>query len=370
MKIGVLKEIKDSEDRVALTPAGAMALVKSGHEVFVEKNAGLESGFPNQEYEEVGATILEDASQIWKSEMVMKVKEPIREEYKYLHEDLILFAYFHLAPNLELADELLNKKVTAVAYETVQLADGSLPLLTPMSEVAGRMATQIGTHYLQKTHNGSGILLAGVPGVERGKVTILGGGISGLNAAKVAIGLGARVTILDIKPSRLGELENIFGNSIQTLISNPYTIEKSVIEADLVIGAVLVPGKRAPLLVTEDMVKKMRKGSVIVDIAIDQGGIFETGSEIGTHDDPVYIKHGIIHYAITNMPGAVPRTSTYALTNSTLPYAVEIANSGITKAIKDNPAIHKGINTFKGYMTIKEVSEDQKRVYTPLDTLI
>lgn len=370
MQIGVLKEIKNNEDRVALTPAGAMALVKSGHKVIVQKNAGLASGFSNEEYKEVGVDIVEDPAIVWGSDMVMKVKEPTNEEYKYLHENLIIFTYFHLAPNIELADELLKHKIAAVAYETIQLDNGSLPLLTPMSEVAGRMATQIGTQYLQKTNGGSGILLAGVPGVERGKVTIIGGGVSGLNAAKVAIGLGARVTILDINSARLAELENIFGNGIQTLISNPYTIEKSVAEADLVIGAVLIPGRRAPILVTEDMVKSMRPGSVIVDIAIDQGGIFETTDLIGTHDDPTYTRHGIIHYAITNMPGAVPRTSTFALTNSTLPYALEIANKGLIKAAKENHAISKGINTIDGKMTIRQVAEDQKRVYTPLEDII
>ncbi|HHX68055.1 MAG: alanine dehydrogenase [Miniphocaeibacter sp.] len=370
MLIGVLKEIKNNEDRVALTPAGAMALINAGHEVLIEKNAGLESGFPNKEYEEVGAKIIDDPAKVWNSEMVIKVKEPAKEEYKFLHEGLIIFAYFHLAPNNELTDVFLEKKITTVAYETVQLPDGSLPLLTPMSEVAGRMATQIGTQYLQKTNKGSGILLAGVPGVERGKVTIIGGGVSGLNAAKVAIGLGARVTILDVKTSRLAELENIFGNGIQTLISNPYTIKKSVAEADLVIGAVLVPGKRAPILVTEEMVKSMRPGSVIVDIAIDQGGIFETTDRVGTHDNPTYIKHGIIHYAITNMPGAVPRTSTYALTNSTLPYALEIANKGILKAASENSAIYKGVNTIDGKLTIKQVADDQEKIYTPLSSLL
>lgn len=370
MKIGVPREVKNNEDRVAVTPAGTMALIEAGHEVWIESKAGLESGFSDEEYRQAGAIVTEDVSSVWESEMVIKVKEPDVKEYDYLRKDLILFTYLHLAPAADLTEELMARQVTAIAYETVQLRNGSLPLLTPMSEVAGRMATQIGTQYLQKTNGGSGILLAGVPGVERGKVAIIGGGVSGLNAAKVAIGLGARVTILDINPARLAELENIFGNSIQTLISNPYTIQKAVIESDLVIGAVLVPGRRAPRLVTEEMIESMRPGSVVVDIAIDQGGVFETSDKIGSHDQPTYLKHGVIHYAVPNMPGAVPRTSTLALTNSTLPYALEIANKGVVQAAKDNPAIYKGVNIIKGILTIREVAEDQGRNYTPLAELI
>lgn len=370
MKIGVAKEIKNNEDRVALTPAGVLALANAGHTVLIEHDAGLGSGFSNEEYEENGAIITTDVESIWASDMVMKVKEPLKEEYKYFRKNLILFTYLHLAPARELTEALVESGVFSIAYETVQLEDGSLPLLTPMSEVAGRMATQIGTQYLQKTNGGSGILLAGVPGVERGKVAIIGGGVSGLNAAKVAVGLGARVTILDVNAARLAELENIFGNSIQTLISNQFTIQKAVEESDLVIGAVLVPGRRAPRLVTEEMVASMRPGSVIVDIAIDQGGIFETTDEVGTHDDPIYVRHNVTHYAVANMPGAVPRTSTFALTNSTLPYALEIANKGGIQAAKDNSAIFKGVNTFDGQLTIKEVAEDQGVPYTPLDELI
>ncbi|MGX6962725.1 alanine dehydrogenase [Vagococcus xieshaowenii] len=370
MKIGVPKEIKDQEGRVAITPAGVMTFVKQGHEVIVEHNAGIQSGFTNEEYLSVGAKITENVSDVWSADMVMKVKEPLKEEYQYFRENLILFTYLHLAPVKELTDALVNAGVTAIAYETVQLDNGSLPLLTPMSEIAGRMSVQIGAQFLQKFYGGAGVLLAGVPGVERGKVTIIGGGVSGVNAAKMAIGLGAQVTILDVNPSRLAELDDLFGNSIQTLMSNPFTIEQSVLESDLVIGAVLIPGRKAPKLVDEELVKRMKPGSVIVDIAIDQGGIFETTDHVTTHENPTFIKHDVIHYSVANMPGAVPRTSTFALTNSTMPYAVEIANKGVMKALKENIALSKGVSALAFQLTDAGVAKDQERAYTPLDELI
>lgn len=357
MRIGVPREIKNNENRVALTPAGTVHLIKTGHEVFVETHAGLGSGFTDEEYATAGATIVSSAEEAWSQEMVMKVKEPLPEEYGYFHEGLILFTYLHLAPEPELTRALTEQKVVGIAYETVQLSNGSLPLLTPMSEVAGRMASQIGAQFLEKPHGGKGILLGGIPGVKRGKVAIIGGGIVGTNAAKIAVGLGADVTILDLNPDRLRQLDDIFGKSVHTLMSNPFNIEESVTEADLVIGAVLIPGARAPRLVTEDMVKTMSEGSVIVDVAIDQGGIFETTDHITTHDDPTYVKHGVVHYAVANMPGAVPRTSTIGLTNVTVPYAARIATLGFGQACLADPALLKGINTLDGYVTYQAVAE-------------
>ncbi|GAA0333117.1 alanine dehydrogenase [Bacillus carboniphilus] len=357
MLIGVPKEVKNNENRVALTPAGVLNLVANNHEVLIETNAGTGSGFTDEEYAKAGAKIVLTAEEAWSAEMVMKVKEPLKEEYGYFREGLILFTYLHLAAEPELTEALVKNKVVGIAYETVQLPNRSLPLLTPMSEVAGRMATQIGAQFLEKVHGGRGILLSGVPGVSRGKVAIIGGGIAGINAAKMAVGLGAQVTILDINPDRLRELDDIFGNDITTLMSNPLNIAESVREADLVIGAVLIPGAKAPKLVTEDMVKSMKEGSVVVDIAIDQGGIFETTDRITTHDDPTYVKHGVVHYAVANMPGAVPRTSTIALTNVTVPYAIQIANKGYAQACRDLEPLFKGINTLNGYVTYQAVAE-------------
>jgi len=357
MRIGVPKEIKNNENRVAMTPAGVINLVKFGHVVHIEAGAGLGSGFSDADYLEAGATIVETAAEAWAMEMVMKVKEPLPEEYNYFREGLILFTYLHLAPEPELTKALIDKKVVGIAYETVQLTNGSLPLLTPMSEVAGRMATQIGAQFLEKVHGGKGILLAGVPGVNRGKVTIIGGGVAGTNAAKMAIGLGARVTIIDLSPDRLRQLDDIFGSDVTTLMSNYYNIAEEVRSSDLVIGAVLIPGAKAPKLVTEEMIQSMSAGSVVVDIAIDQGGIFETTDRITTHDKPTYEKHGVVHYAVANMPGAVPRTSTIALTNVTVPYALQIANKGYKKACLENEALLKGINTLEGYVTYEAVAE-------------
>lgn len=357
MQIGIPKEIKNNENRVAITPAGVLNLVKAGHSVYIESGAGIGSGFADDSYQEAGAKIEASAADVWNKAMVMKVKEPLPSEYVYFHKGLILFTYLHLAAEPELAQALVEKEVTAIAYETVEV-NRTLPLLTPMSEVAGRMATQIGAQFLEKPKGGKGILLSGVPGVKRGKVTIIGGGVVGTNAAKMAVGLGADVTLIDLSAERLRQLDDIFGNDIQTLMSNRLNIEDAVKDSDLVIGAVLIPGAKAPKLVTEDMVKSMQPGSVLVDVAIDQGGIIETCDHISTHDDPTYEKHGVVHYAVANMPGAVPRTSTIALTNVTVPYALQIANKGVAKAIQDNMALAKGVNVANGFITYEAVARD------------
>ena len=370
MIIGVPKEIKNNESRVGLTPAGVHAFVEAGHTVKVEKNAGAGSYFEDSDYVDAGAEIVENADAAWDADMVVKVKEPLAGEFGYFKENLILFTYLHLAPEIELTKALLEKNVVSIAYETIQAPDGSLPLLSPMSEVAGRMATQIGAEYLQKINGGKGILLSGVPGVSRGKVTIIGGGMAGTNAAKMAIGLGADVTILDLNPKRLRELDDLFGASVQTLMSSPLNIAQAVKESDLVIGAVLIPGAKAPRLVTEDMIKSMNAGSVIVDIAIDQGGIFETTDKVTTHDDPIYVKHEVVHYAVANMPGAVPRTSTIALTNATMNYGLQIANQGYREAARQNPVLLGGFNTYEGHVTYKAVAEAQNLEYTDIETLL
>lgn len=357
MIIGIPKEVKNNENRVAITPAGVDAFVRAGHEVLVETGAGLGSSFTDADYIATGAKIVETAADAWAAEMVMKVKEPVSSEYPYFRENLLLFTYLHLAAEPELTKALVEKKVTALAYETVS-SNRTLPLLTPMSEVAGRMATQVGAQFLEKIYGGKGILLSGVPGVQRGKVTIIGGGVAGTNAAKMAIGLGAQVTIIDLSPERLRQLDDIFGSDVTTLISNPFNIAEAVKESDLVIGAVLIPGAKAPKLVTEDMVKAMNPGSVIVDIAIDQGGIFETSDKITTHDNPTYVKHEVVHYAVANMPGAVPRTSTIALTNVTVGYALQMANKGVQKAVAENAALKLGVNTANGHVTYEAVAKD------------
>lgn len=367
MIIGVPKEIKNNENRVAITPAGVMSFVQAGHTVIIEKDAGIGSGFTNDDYIKAGAQMIDSAKDVWaQADMVMKVKEPLPSEYDYFRPGLVLFTYLHLAAEPELARALKEKGVTAIAYETVQVGR-TLPLLTPMSEVAGRMAAQIGAQFLEKPEGGKGILLGGVPGVSRGKVTIIGGGVVGTNAAKVAIGLGADVTIIDLSADRLRELDDIFGNQITTLMSNPMNIAQAVAESDLVIGAVLIPGAKAPKLVTEEMVKAMTPGSVIVDVAIDQGGIVETSDHVTTHDNPTYVKHGVVHYAVANMPGAVPRTSTIALTNVTIPYALQIANKGVRQAIADNPALKLGVNVAAGEITYEAVARDLGYTYVPVD---
>lgn len=370
MRIGVPKEIKNNENRVAMTPAGVVTLTSAGHEVFIETGAGLGSGFIDGDYAQAGAKIVQTAEEAWSMEMVMKVKEPLQSEYKYFREGLILFTYLHLAAEPELSKALLESKVIGIAYETVQLPNRSLPLLTPMSEVAGRMAPQIGAQFLEKNHGGKGILLSGVPGVQRGKVTIIGGGMAGTHAAKMAVGLGAEVTVIDLNPDRLRQLDDIFGSDISTLMSNPYNIAESVKDADLVIGAVLIPGAKAPKLVTEEMIASMKPGSVVVDIAIDQGGIFETSDRITTHDNPTYEKHGVVHYAVANMPGAVPRTSTIALTNVTVPYALQIANKGYKQACLDNEPLFKGINILNGRCTYQAVADSLQLEYVDAKTLL
>lgn len=370
MRIGVPKEIKNNENRVAMAPSGVHHLVEVNHEVYIEKGAGLGSGFTDEQYAEAGATIVDTAKEAWSQKMVMKVKEPLPEEYEYFYEGLILFTYLHLAAAPELTKAMIDKKVTGIAYETIQPANRTLPLLTPMSEVAGRMAAQIGAQFLEKQNGGRGILLSGLPGVTRGKVTIIGGGIVGMNAAKIAMGLGASVTIIDLNPNRLRELDDLFGNAINTLMSNPLNIAEAVKESDLVIGAVLIPGARAPRLVTEEVVESMKKGSVVLDVAIDQGGIFETTDRITTHDDPTYVKHGVVHYAVANMPGAVPRTSTIGLTNVTVPYALKIARKGYVEACRQDEAIMKGINTLDGYVTYKAVAESHGLDYKDAQSLI
>ena len=370
MKIGVPKEMKNNEYRVAMTPAGVMTLTSVGHEVFIEAGAGLGSSFMDEDYANAGAVIVETAAEAWNVDMVMKVKEPLESEFMYFREGLILFTYLHLAPEPELTKALLDKKVVGIAYETVQLPNRSLPLLTPMSEVAGKMATQIGAQYLEKHGGGKGILLGGVSGVPRAKVTVIGGGIAGTNAAKIAVGMGADVTIIDVNPERLRQLEDLFGRDVQTLMSNPFNIAESVRTSDLVIGAVLIPGAKAPKLVTEEMIKTMQPGSVVIDIAIDQGGIFETSDRVTTHDNPIYVKHGVVHYAVANMPGAVPRTSTIALTNNTVPYALEIANKGYLQACLNHKSLMYGINTIDGELVYKAIADAQGLLYIRVEDVI
>ncbi|MFB9328555.1 alanine dehydrogenase [Paenibacillus aurantiacus] len=356
MRIGLPKEIKNNENRVALTPAGAAELIRRQHTVIVEHNAGMESGFTNEEYAAAGAIVAGTAAEVWQqSDMIMKVKEPVASEYGYFRPGLILFTYLHLAADAALTQALVESGVTAIAYETVEV-NGTLPLLTPMSEVAGRMAVQIGAQLLERPKGGKGILLSGITGVARGNVAIIGGGVVGTNAASIAIGLGANVAILDTNVNRLRQLEEIFGRNIQTLVSTPANIAQAVAQSDLLVCAVLIPGAKAPTLVPEAVVKSMRPGSVIVDVAIDQGGIVETIDRITTHDAPTYEKHGVIHYAVANMPGAVPRTSTMGLTNATLPYALQIAGKGCEAAITSNAAIRSGVNVLNGSVTYEAVA--------------
>lgn len=365
MRIGCPKEIKAQEGRVGLTPAGADAFIRAGHDVYMEKNAGIASGFSDAEYLAVGARILPTAKDVYDiAEMIIKVKEPLEPEYDLLHEGQILFTYLHLAPDPEQTQALLKKKVTGIAYETVQLPDRSLPLLSPMSEVAGRLSIQTGARLLEANCGGRGILLGGVTGVERANVVIVGGGNVGTNAAKMAIGLGANVTILDVNLKRLAYLDDIFCGRVQTLLSNSYNIANAVRNADLVVGCVLIPGAKAPKLVTEEMVKTMRPGSVLIDVAIDQGGSIESIDRITTHADPYFMKHNVLHYSVANMPGAVPRTSTLALTGATLPYALKIANLGVEAACKADSALMKGLNTYNGHLTFKAVAQAQGLTYT------
>ena len=370
MKIGLPKEIKDNEYRVGLTPAGVNALTGAGHEVFVQKTAGDGSGFSDEQYVSAGGKLLDSADEIWQTgEMIVKVKEPVAPEYPRMRENQLLFTYLHLAPEFELTKQLLDRKVTGVAYETITDKKGTLPLLTPMSEVAGRMAVQVGATFLEKMNGGRGILLGGVPGVPAANVVIIGGGVVGTEAAKMAVGLGAKVTIIDINLDRLRQLDDIFLSKVQTLASSPYAIHEAISHADLVIGGVLVVGAAAPKLLTRAMLKDIPKGAVLVDVAVDQGGCFET-THATTHSNPTFYEEGVLHYCVANMPGAVPRTSTFALTNATLPYALALANKGFEKAIQDDKGLAEGVNTYAGKLTYQAVATSQNLEYTPLNSLI
>ena len=370
MIIGVPKEIKDNEARVGVTPAGVKALAEAGHYVLVETQAGAQSGFPDAEYQDAGAEIVGDAGLVWgKAEIVVKVKEPIAQEYVYFREGLVLFTYLHLAPLPALTDKLLESKVIGIAYETVRDRQGTLPLLVPMSEVAGRMSVQVGATYLEKERGGRGILLGGVPGVPPAHVCIIGGGIVGSNAARIALGFGARVTLVDVNLNRLRELDDIFNGRLYTLASNSYNLAHATSEADLVIGGVLIPGAMAPKIVTRAMVAAMKKGAVIVDVAIDQGGCVETAKPT-SHSNPSYVVDGVVHYCVTNMPGAVPHTSTLALTNSTFPYLLRIANLGVREALKRDSGLAEGLNTWLGTLTHRGVAEGQHRPWTAAASLI
>jgi alanine dehydrogenase len=358
MKIGVPKEIKNHEYRVGAVPSGVRALVERGHEVFVQAGAGLGSGITDAEYETAGAAILSDAASVYgKAAMVMKVKEPLPEEYELLREGQILYTYLHLAPAPELTQALVDARVVGIAYETIQAEDGSLPLLTPMSEVAGRLSIQVGAHCLEKASGGRGQLLGGVPGTRPGKVVILGGGVVGINAAKMAVGIGARVTILDINLDRLRYLDDVFGGRATVMASSDYVIREELVDVDLLVGGVLVPGARAPRLVTREMLSLMPEGSVLVDVAVDQGGCAET-TRPTTHADPTYVVDGIIHYCVANMPGCVSRTSTFALTNATLPYALGIADLGFAEAMLRDEALLKGLNVIDGKVVCAPVAAD------------
>lgn len=366
MIIGVPKEIKTAENRVGLVESGVKALTRDGHKVLVETQAGVGSGITDGMFEAAGATIIGTKKEVYeKADMIIKVKEPLPEEYPLLQENQILYTYLHLAPEPVLTKALLEKKVKGVAYETIQYDDGSLPLLKPMSEVAGRMATQVGASYLQRDRGGKGILLGGVPGVERGRVTVIGGGVAGLNAAKMAVGLGAHVTILDINSKRLEYLDDIFGSKVQTLYSNITNIEKTIPHTDLLIGSVLVPGAKAPHLVTREMISQMENGSVVVDIAVDQGGCIETCKPT-SHKEPTFEIDGVIHYCVPNMPGVFSRTSTYALTNLTLKYAQVIANSSVEEACAKDKALYKGLNTYDGFVAYEQVAKDLDLPYKAL----
>ncbi|MBR2527464.1 MAG: alanine dehydrogenase [Blautia sp.] len=370
MIIGCTKEIKNNEFRVGLTPDNVKAYVAAGHQVLIEKGAGIGSGFSDEEYSQAGAKLVEGAEKVWKDcQMMVKVKEPLEGEYPYFHEGMILYTYLHLAADKEQTDALLKSKVKAVAYETLQETDRSLPLLAPMSQIAGRLSIQEGAKYLEKKFGGEGILLAGVPGTPKANVVILGGGTVGTNACKIAVGMGANVTIIDVNLKRLEELDHLFGSRIQTLVSTDSNIERAVLQADLVIGSVLIPGASTPKLFKRRYLSHMKKGSVFVDVAIDQGGCGES-SHITTHDDPIFIEEGVVHYCVGNMPGSVPRTSTIALTNATLRYGLEIARGGLEEACEKNPVICSSVNCYAGRLTNKNVAEALGYQYTPLSEVM
>lgn len=370
MIIGVPREVKDHESRVGLVPHSVTALTEAGHEVLVQTRAGALSSIPDEEYVEAGARIVPTSADVWGgADLVIKVKEPQPSEYGFFRPGLILFTYLHLAPLPELTQKLMEAQVTAIAYETIQEKGGSLPLLTPMSEVAGRMSVQIGAQYLEAPNGGRGILLGGIPGVAPANVTILGAGTVGHSACRVAVGMGANVTVIDKNLNRLREMEDIYGSLITTLASNPWTIRESLRLSDLVIGAVLIPGASAPKVVRRDMIKSMKRGSVVVDVAIDQGGCFET-SKATTHTDPVYFVDNVLHYCVSNMPAAVPHTSTYGLNNATVPYLIQIASKGVKAAVASSPAIASGVNTYQGKCTYQAVAESQGIAFTPLSDLL
>ncbi|MFJ6216092.1 alanine dehydrogenase [Streptomyces sp. NPDC092296] len=370
MKVGIPREVKNHEYRVAITPAGVHELVRGGHQVVIERDAGVGSSIPNEEYTAAGAVILDTADEVWATaDLVLKVKEPIAEEYHRLRKGQTLFTYLHLAASRECTDALLESGTTAIAYETVQLAGGALPLLAPMSEVAGRLAPQVGSYHLMRPSGGRGVLPGGVPGVAAAKAVVIGGGVSGWHAATIAMGMGYQVTLLDRDINKLREADRIFGNRIRTIASNAFELEKAVLDADLVIGAVLIPGAKAPKLVTNELVSRMKPGSVLVDIAIDQGGCFED-SRPTTHDDPTFPVHGSVFYCVANMPGAVPNTSTYALTNATLPYIVELANRGWKEACRRDAALAKGLNAHEGQLTYGPVAEAHGLHAADLETVL
>jgi alanine dehydrogenase len=370
MIIGVPKEVKDNEYRVGMVPSGVKALIDAGHKVRVQTRAGDGSSMPDNDYKQAGAEIVGSAEEVWgKADMVVKVKEPYGNEPKLFREDLVLFTYLHLAPIPELTGDLLTKKVTGIAYETVTDRAKTLPLLTPMSEVAGRMSVQVGASYLEKERGGRGVLLGGVPGVPPAKVVIIGGGIVGTHAAKIALGMGAHTTIIDINLNRLRELDDIFSGRVHTQASNSYAIAKATADCDLLIGGVLIPGASAPKLVTRQMVSNMKKGAVIVDVAIDQGGCVETAHPT-THSNPSYVVDGVVHYCVTNMPGAVPHTSTLALTNATFPYVMKLANLGAEKAMKSDPGLLEGLNTYKGHITYGAVAQSQGKQFKEASSLV
>jgi alanine dehydrogenase len=370
MIVGILKEIKAEENRVSMTPAGVEVMIQNGHSVLVEKSAGAGSGFEDTVYQKAGADIVDTPAEIFqRSDMVMHVKEPLPSEYDLIRKDQIVFTYLHLAAAEELTQALIRTEAVNIAYETIQKADGSLPLLTPMSEVAGRMAVQQGAKYLEMSQGGHGILLGGVPGVDPGHVVVIGAGVVGVNAAKMACGLGAKVYVLDMNLDRLRYLSDVMPANCFLLFSSPAVIRDLIRRADVVVGAVLIPGAKAPRLITREMLKTMKRGSVLVDVAIDQGGCFET-SRATTHTDPIYTVEGVVHYCVANMPGAVPKTSTLALTNATLPYAVEIANKGWKKAMRENKEIELGANVVQGKVTYKAVAEAFGLDFVPVESLL
>ena len=370
MLVGVVKEVKQQENRVGLTPAGVLAVEAAGGDVLVEAGAGVGSGIPDADYGNAGAEIVESAADVWKrSDLIVKVKEPLEAEYEHLRPGLLLYTYLHLAPLPELTQVLLDQNVTGIAYETIEEADGALPLLEPMSEIAGKMSIQVGAHFLERAPGGRGVLLGGVPGVNPADVVIIGGGIVGRSAARVALGMGAHVTILERSPRQMQRIDDLFRGRVATIMSQPVTVETWTLRADLVVGAVLIPGAAAPKVVTRQMVRDMKEGAVIVDVAVDQGGCVETTKET-THADPTFIVDGVVHYGVANMPGAVPRTSTFALTNVTLYYLTQLVEKGFTAASRDNPALALGVNTHDGHVTCQPVAESQDRPYTALEELL